>query len=103
VKVIYFIFSIYILSITVYPCGDDRDIALDQNSSAVSTAGHDHDAEQDFCSPFCICACCTAHIQIINVVAIAADNLVHNTELNTPYVERPVIDNGDSIWQPPKL
>ena len=51
------ILSVYILVLSLAPCGDDIDCSKHANNKTEQTSDtHDHKSEN--CSPFCICACC---------------------------------------------
>lgn len=55
-KLFVYIFSFYILALTVQPCQDgitDITISYEQQEDP-----HDHESHQETCSPFCSCACC---------------------------------------------
>lgn len=106
VKLIRFIFALYMLFLAVYPCSDDQTCVDEQKVGIVLVAneGHNHATnEQDSCTPFCICSCCAAHIQLNQIADITSTHLIHNTQLNTLYREKPVLNNGSSIWQPPRI
>jgi hypothetical protein len=105
VKVIRFIFALYILYMAVYPCSDSKTCVDERNAgiALVNQANHDHSSsEQDLCTPFCICSCCAAHVQIKCSNYASQVNLPLNTKLIPLYLEKPIINNGVSIWQPPK-
>lgn len=101
-----FAFAMYILMLAVYPCNDSQ-ICLDEKKAGVSVSAathHEHSSdERDQCTPFCFCACCATHMQVSYAFVISCEHPVHNTSLNTPYFERPLLNNIKSIWQPPKI
>ena len=106
VKILRFIFALYILFMTVYPCSDKETCADERKAGItfVTVTDHDHtSSEVDQCTPFCICACCAANVQLNQIADIAFTNLVHNTLLATLYREQPVLTPGNSIWQPPPI
>jgi hypothetical protein len=92
--------------LSVYPC-NDQNVCVDERKAGISvvdTTGHDHSSEeQDHCTPFCICSCCAATIQLSHVTHIVFAPPVHNTGWNSSYSDRPLLSNIKSIWQPPKL
>jgi hypothetical protein len=106
VKVIQLLFALHVLFLAVYPCSD-KETCIDEMKTGITfidNGSHDHNtSEQDFCTPFCICSCCAAHIQVNQVSDISIATLVHNTKLATFYFQRPLLNNAKSIWQPPKL
>jgi hypothetical protein len=98
--------AIYILALSVYPCSDQETCADEriQGSTVVNVQDHNHTSEEsDHCTPFCICSCCAAHIQLHYVSDITLVNLVHNTPIATQYLERHSLNNSKAIWQPPKI
>jgi hypothetical protein len=106
VKTIRFLFAIYVLFLAVYPCSDKETCADERKAgvAVVDVAAHDHSSnEQDFCTPFCICSCCAAHIRLNHVSDISVATLVHNTKIATLYFEKPLLNKAKSIWQPPKI
>jgi len=102
VKLLLFIFALYIAGLSVYPCYEDDCI---EEAVIIGNADHesDHeDEEQDLCTPFCISACCSVHVYC---------SLFHN---DLPGFKQTVTENSNytirfippvviSIWQPPKL
>lgn len=104
VKIRTLIFTIYLLALTVYPCSDAETCADDSPSgSKVELASHDHSQDEtDQCTPFCICACCSATIRL-TVTEVILPAAFHNTTHTIPYTERPLLTNPHAIWQPPKL
>ena len=105
-RVMRFLLAMFVLALSVYPCSD-KETCADERKTGVTFASvtdHDHtSSEVDQCTPFCICACCAAHIQLNRLSSIAFSNLIHNTQVATFYFEKPLLDNAKSIWQPPKI
>lgn len=105
VRVIIILYALYIAYLACYPCTDSETCADEIKASiaVVDTGNHEHsDAEQDLCSPFCICSCCRAQIQQPSYLFFDF-HAVRITELrygfNTPDIKTfPV-----PIWQPPKI
>lgn len=102
-KVIRLLFALYILAIAVYPCGD-VDTCVDEQKVGIAVVEHENHSttEQDACSPFCICSCCASHVQIRGIATLRMTNAIHNTTISTLYIEKPFLENGHSIWQPPR-
>jgi hypothetical protein len=99
------ILSLIILCLAVYPCGD-ADTCIDEQRSGtanVSDTDHDHSSrEQDNCTPFCVCSCCATHIQLPLDFTLSFHPAEHNTRVLTAYLDRPLLMDGLSIWQPPR-
>lgn len=105
-RVIRFLFTMYVLALAVYPCSDKETCADERKTGItfITVTDHDHtSSEVDHCTPFCICSCCAAHIQLNCLSDISIANLVHNTKLPTLYFEKPLLNNAKAIWQPPKV
>lgn len=104
-KSLHLILSIYIFILALYPCRDS-DLNVDPIPDAIAIlADHDHShsgTEIDICTPFCICACCSAHIKLVDPDAVLTQEPQHNTLLISHYIERPMLDAASSIWQPPR-
>nr|WP_233195734.1 DUF6660 family protein [Aquimarina sp. MAR_2010_214] len=51
------------------PCNDNVSITDDSQieTFADSCENHDHDVENDLCSPFCQCHCCHVHVIDLNI------------------------------------
>jgi hypothetical protein len=96
----------YVLALSVYPCSDKETCAdeLKTSSIAINVDDHNHsDSEMDYCTPFCICSCCAAQIQLNQLSDVSLSNPIHNTQVLTLYFEKPLLNNAKAIWQPPKL
>lgn len=113
--------AFYFVLISLVPCGDNNECAviLNQESSYTiissntllantheSDSQHSHsnsDAEDsdDYCSPFCTCACCGIAIVTINPF-IPPAIFTKKKEVYFNYTfSNPIIDSY-SVWQPPK-
>jgi len=106
VKAARFIFALYIVFMTVYPCNDQNTCADERKAGVafVDTANHNHTSEeQDFCTPFCICSCCAAHVQLTSLFNQEFSIFAHNTKQRFLYFERSVSNTSHSVWQPPKV
>ncbi|WP_215239201.1 DUF6660 family protein [Dyadobacter helix] len=99
------ILAFYIGFISCFPCQDEA-FALSFESHATIQAHEDSHAEAlmgDFCSPFCICACCSC-VSIPPVVtalpplakSVSTDQLVFR------YVHSFGQTGHTLIWQPPR-
>lgn len=106
-KIVNYIFSIYLIVLSCLPCAD-----MDVNSSfhsskeiSSNSEDHSHDKEGDACSPFCICNCCGSqnfsHNIIYNYNFIAV-----KTQIDRKLPEYKSILSCNyfgSIWQPPQI
>lgn len=64
VKLLTFIFGLYILTLNALPCTDvNADVVSDTSQTefvSASNLDHNHSAS-DLCPPFCTCHCCHVH------------------------------------------
>src|SRR5690606_30090548 len=99
-----YILSIYLLGLTLAPCGDSTSIHdLNQDPVAVqldSSHGHGHSGDQ--CSPFCQCHCC--HVHVVHFNSDPNQIIIPQTSsLQSPHFDRHTLDITLSILQPPKV
>ena len=106
-RIICFIFSIFLLSLSFQPCADSASHEY-ENGIVNTVDGHDHDHHSDDehtdnCSPFCSCSCCgvvtiKTATYTIPVFRIPPE---YSEEINT---YQPIYSQSFSakIWQPPK-
>ena len=106
VKIVTLVFAAFLFYLAVYPCSD-RDTCVDEVRFGLALSENDNHShttnEEDFCTPFCICSCCAAQIQLNLTDDITFTNPIHNTRVNTLYRQSTTLNNSDSIWQPPKI
>lgn len=99
-KLVHFIFAIYIAALSVYPCYDE---CTDASCSAdKEVRGQPHDEDGDVCSPFCLSTCCAVHILsqgAVEYVAVVRNTMVDDSAYQLALMPSVVL----SIWQPPKL
>ncbi|MGO4772143.1 DUF6660 family protein [Flavobacterium sp. W22_SRS_FK3] len=107
-KFIWFLFSIYLVSLSLMPCND-----IDNCSSLAKTELHKNhpqdqksDSQNDQCTPLCSCACCGTHgFQFQNHFFKKEKdfNFVDAKNLIDFYVYNHYKTIYLGIWQPPKL
>jgi hypothetical protein len=106
VKAIRLLFALYILALSVYPCSDKATCSHEKKEgiAIVDPNHHDHkQAEQDICSPLCICSCCAASVQLtVNYINMPV-GIEHATKFVIPYQEKALVNHASSIWQPPRI
>ena len=106
-KVFCFIFSLYILFLSLQPCEEmTANVDLRVNKAMEQTQIDGQPAEKcDDCSPFCICACChfsTAYqFRTFSVTGkITASAIFRaNFSYRNPYSQA----YKNPVWQPPKF
>ncbi|APD05890.1 hypothetical protein UJ101_00338 [Flavobacteriaceae bacterium UJ101] len=100
-KFFIYIFSIFILTLTVQPCqdgADDTTISYEHQDD-----NHDHENHQDSCSPFCSCICCgmvSSDIEL-NKVASTKELPEYKTTHTSFYKNLYFKEFIDSITHPP--
>ncbi|WP_264551131.1 DUF6660 family protein [Flavobacterium sp. N2038] len=99
------ILLVYILALLVVPCSDVYNSCTDTNSK-IQEASHSHSQDNDdHCTPFCQCSCCS-----VSVVKFQFKLPDFNLPQQTYTVKNSVIRDcqvisrySGSIWQPPKF
>lgn len=103
-KIFAFTFSIYIFLLSVKSCGDACECIESQKICISENAGHDQDKhDNDACSPFCICACCSSHyfVQLPHYSHTMKLNVKAYIEFSS-YVSIFFGTFLSAIWHPPK-
>jgi hypothetical protein len=98
VRIIAFLLAIGILALAVIPCSDGDACADDSHSVTLVDNGG-----MEQCTPFCICSCCSAHIQLTYLFDIPLTSFAHGTGVITPYFQKPLLPGSSNIWQPPRI
>jgi hypothetical protein len=107
-KLICFLFSIYLVSLSLLPCND-----IDDCTSFAKTELHKNhtsekksDFQNDQCTPFCSCACCGIHgFQFQKHIFTEEKNInfAETKRQNNFYAFNTYKAIYLGIWQPPKL
>lgn len=105
VRVFFFIFSCYILAVSVLPCADKTDCKYQESEiSNFATKDHtEHKGDTENCSPFCMCACCEQSVSFILTPITLKNVKVSSIEVFHVYKISLVSETFESIWQPPKI
>ena len=100
-KLLTIIFSLYILGLSVIPCADAEQVSEEFIEYHQTNDDHDHNSEEDFCSPLCVCNCCRTNITITQLFSFVPELKVKKEFVDFYRVQQsgPVF----SIWQPPKI
>lgn len=102
-KLVVVLFSLYFLSLSFFPCGDEYAAAKDKDSAiSCNIELEDQEGHGDLCSPLCYCQCC--HIQSLIVTETLKNVLTssyydHNFGIVINFLEKQVTP----ILQPPQL
>ena len=95
--------SVYLLVLMVLPCNDAHattEIFSKTHFSQVTQDEH----HEDFCTPFCICSCCTTPIIVAQPAIIFEVSYFENFQTQTTSFYKSITSNFyGSIWQPPQL
>lgn len=100
------IFGIYILALSVMPCGDTYNAYKTNTVLTENSQSHSHDSDHnDQCSPFCTCACCSisssSKLAPLNI-KITKPEVV--SKLTFPHQNFSLVSNYyGNIWQPPRI
>ncbi|TPD65707.1 DUF6660 family protein [Flavobacterium microcysteis] len=95
--------SVYLLVLMILPCNDVHAQPQTVSHTQISQLENEQHHE-DFCTPFCICACCTTPIIIHSAIVFDMAPHFDNSYTKTPSFYKPVTSSFfGSIWQPPQL
>lgn len=98
-----FIIAFYILALSLAPCSDVRNVCNDDVSKTEFSQNHGHNQNQDDnCSPFCVCTCCSVSTIATDFkpftfseFSITQEVAIHNFTFISNFFRK--------IWQPHKL
>jgi hypothetical protein len=104
-KLANYIFSMYFIILSCWPCADfDGIISFDSNDVvSVKSNDHSHSNCNDICSPFCSCNCCGNPFFGHQIVALFLDKKNENFIKLPEYKSPQTATYFASIWQPPKM
>ncbi|HUM45753.1 MAG TPA: hypothetical protein PLD84_02420 [Chitinophagales bacterium] len=104
-KLFCYLFSIYILALSVVPCNDPHECENNGQLVFLSAPDHsDHSHETESCSPFCICSCCGTQSISQFVQDCFGNNFpVTASKAHSIYSSVFIVDFFAAIWQPPKI
>lgn len=100
-----FIMAVLVLVLSVFPCADRANERNDNYTQFSISAQHNqqenHD-QNDICTPFCSCTCCTC--TSINHFIVSATSLMIFDCLNySTFLPARLFDFSPPVWQPPQL
>ena len=107
-RLIWFLFSIYLVLLSLTPCNDIDDCASFAKTELHKNHSQDKksDFQNDQCAPLCSCACCGVHgFQFQKSIFVEAKhaNFADDKKQNDLYVFNSYKTIYLCIWQPPKL
>lgn len=94
--------SAYLLILMVLPCNDahaQTETIFQTQSSQVSQDEH----HEDFCTPFCICSCCTTPIIVQSMTVFEVSYFDNHFSKISSFYKSITSNFFGSIWQPPQL
>lgn len=95
--------SAYLLILMVLPCNDahaQSGTILETQFAQLQNDQH----HEDFCTPFCICSCCTTPIILAQAAIIFEVSYFENYQSQTTSFYKSITSAFfGSIWQPPQL
>ncbi|HMS66525.1 MAG: hypothetical protein IPL23_27325 [Saprospiraceae bacterium] len=105
-KIFTFILSIYILVLSIVPCTDGIGYYIDYElpQQPMDQQSHDHSNQnQDHCSPFCICACCSSLV----IIPLTHEMAQIKFDLSASYLHHYTFDYtfdyNKGVWHPPSI
>jgi len=98
-RLLAFIGIVLILALNLVPCGDTVSV-LDGNAKIEQA--HHQETNNDNCSPFCNCACCSTASVIKDVLIVTVPFADHIPVLPA-HLSGKFITVDLPIWQPPQL
>jgi hypothetical protein len=96
-----FIMAILVLSLSCMPCGDAQKVMVKKATRELAQAPHTQEHE-DYCSPFCHCACC-AGFSINHQVAVLSQPWSPFAALHASRYIESIREVSIPVWQPPQL
>src|SRR5574337_1056919 len=97
------LFAFYVTALTIMPCNDVHAGKVASNIPlTIGQAQDHHERDNDVCSPFCTCTCCSVSVTFVahfNNVSITPPG--HEITF-AALTQNPQSSAGDH-WQPPKI
>ncbi|WMN06147.1 hypothetical protein QYS48_31770 [Marivirga arenosa] len=106
VKVLCYILSFYLIALCGIPCSDAKSINNDQEITSYrdlvnENQSHEHNQEEDACSPLCVCHCCHLHFFPITEIPFSHPDLLSGS-YSLYYQDFRTIEIFDFL-KPPRL
>ena len=95
--------SCYLLALSSIPCGDSKECSDVETHKLVSTIDHEeHNHEQESCTPFCYCACCSV-AEIYQPIPATSSIVLHSFRQEIRFETRVYSSAFQSFLQLQKL
>jgi len=99
-KIMAFLLAFFLLGLAIVPCADNLPQSnIEQVSD--SHSDHNHDADSDLCSPFCVCHCCHTHF-VVNQSLFNGEYVAPYLMPESNYIESAPSGFANSLLQPPQ-
>ena len=108
-KFLNYILSVYLIVLSSLPCADMEVSSAAHKAVEIASnhdeKSHNHDKENDLCSPFCSCNCCGSQIvSYFNTTTLNFNVVSKNITTQLPsYISKFTSSFYGSIWQPPQI
>ena len=111
-KIAIHIFTIYMLALSLIPCGDGGggilEIANDlfgiEHQHLSDHEQHSNNCGDDLCTPFCICSCCSSALDTPSKLPYRIKTPTPFPNSTPSWFKNEISFSLDqSIWQPPKF
>lgn len=101
-RIITSLLSVYLLVLMVLPCNDAHAQTETVSHTQLSQI-HNDEHHEDFCTPFCICACCTTPIIVQSATVFEVPYFDISYTKTQSFYKSITSNFYGSIWQPPQL
>lgn len=85
------------------PCADHAQESTAVHTSLSKDLDHNEAEHVDYCSPFCICSCCSTALNIEDTLIISFITTLLQSKDEIAYENNFYSFDYSSIWQPPQL
>jgi len=106
IRLAHCLLAIYTVLLSCIPCQDEEPLTFQNISTGFIHATADQNDQKaiDLCSPFCICACCSAitlHQSVAALPEVQFFGFPENKGFS--YAQTANAGNLTTIWQPPRI
>ena len=98
-KIVALFFSLLFVGMSAMQCADNNQDAHAQVEFHESADGHEHDENEDFCSPLCSCNCCHTNITLPTILTFVPEILF--SQKLTSFIPEYPSSFYYAFWQPP--
>jgi len=111
-KVLVKIFAIYMIALSLVPCGDGGGGVVEianhflgvEHQHISDHEQHSNGCGDDTCTPFCICSCCSSAVDTPTKLPFRIKTPTPSPNITPSCIRNEVsFAFNNSIWQPPKF